>query len=604
MGDSDEAALSQRLVATRFGRRSALRGAVVGVGGLAAAVLIGCDDDDDDDGGGATGTATATTTATSGATGTATPAGASTEHPDGDYVAQAEADNAPFPYNYPEPATQPKPGGRLVVGHPGANATWDPTKSQAVDASRVPNTVYDRLLTLRSGPMMSKYKVDLEPSLAKSWEVTPDGLTYAFDLRDDVNFQNIAPVNGRPFTANDVVAAYQRNAAEGVNRAFFADVAEISAPSDHALQITLTAPTPDFLIPLAMRFSVIYPIELVEGDQIATTAIGTGPLIISEVSDNGLKYDANPEYWGGKPYMDGFEFQFIPDAAGRVAAYRAGQIQAGPLIDNKAEGDALLASNPDTVILCDPIVQGNAGAIVFNIQDNPLFQDERIRRALSMALDRDAMAQILFDGYAKTVPVHGWPFLFERPPTAEQLGQWWQHNPTEAKKLLDAAGQGTFEFGINALSAPTFEVIADQYRAIDVTMRIEPTDRTQLAELRANKTYKDAIHMPTAGALPTADGSYYHYVHSTLNAWQINDPQLDEWAELQHRELDPDARKEYWQQEWDLIQDQAFKIELPFGYYLWAADSKLRHYRFNGPYVTVHFAYDYGMMFAKGWWDS
>ncbi len=159
-----------RLAGLRLDRRSALRGGALAAGGIAAAVLIGCggDDDEGDAGGGAEATGTA--------------AASTIDEGDAQRGFFVKDDSLPYPFNFPEPKKDPKPGGTLRVA-----ATWDvgpmdPTLSAAGGTVTVPNVVYNRLIGIKRGPTADPLKTELVPELAQSWERSPDGLTYPFKI--------------------------------------------------------------------------------------------------------------------------------------------------------------------------------------------------------------------------------------------------------------------------------------------------------------------------------------------------------------------------------------------------------------------------------------
>ncbi|MCY4456186.1 MAG: hypothetical protein OXC56_07735, partial [Chloroflexi bacterium] len=201
------------------GRRTLLRGGVLGGVGLAAAALIGCGgDDDDDDDTASTTTTTTTTTTTAQATATAAPSvnvtdttaddddedGGATETAETETLGELVQDPAlPYPYNFPEPNKTPQSGGVMKVA-----ATWnfqslDPIDSAAGGTVTVPNMVYNRLIGFKRGPGADVFQPQIEPALAAPCERSPDGLTFTFQIQDNVTWQNVAPLNGRQFTAED-----------------------------------------------------------------------------------------------------------------------------------------------------------------------------------------------------------------------------------------------------------------------------------------------------------------------------------------------------------------------------------------------------------------
>ena len=163
-----------RLVESRVSRRTLIRGGALGAAGLTAAALIGCGDDDDDDGGAAAPATAAPTQAAAPATAAAATA-AATAAAEPDYVRLAREDGAAYPYSYEEPDTPPKPGGILRLAVQWGLGTWDPNFPSGGHGQNVANVAANRLLGLVDGPEMSKFEIGIEPELAKTWEVSPDG---------------------------------------------------------------------------------------------------------------------------------------------------------------------------------------------------------------------------------------------------------------------------------------------------------------------------------------------------------------------------------------------------------------------------------------------
>ena len=224
------------------GRRTLLRGSLLGGVGLAAAALIGCgggDDDDDEAASTAPSSGTGSSTGTSGSTTTSSTAADDTDDEDdtgtgtdptgiGELVRD---DRLPYPYNFPEPNKTPVAGGVMKVA-----ATWnfqsiDPIDSAAGGTVTIPNMVYNRLIGFTRGPAADVFVPEIVPELAASWERSPDGLTFTFDITPGVTWQNIAPLNGRPFVAEDARFTLDRYATEGVHKSYYLNVGSDSRRS-------------------------------------------------------------------------------------------------------------------------------------------------------------------------------------------------------------------------------------------------------------------------------------------------------------------------------------------------------------------------------------
>ncbi|MYA19288.1 MAG: ABC transporter substrate-binding protein [Chloroflexi bacterium] len=614
---------------TRLSRRTVLRGGVIGGAGLAAAALIGCGDDDDDEAPAPAPAATqapaateapaATPTATAAApAATATPTQAAAAEPaEPDYVTQARADGSAYPYNYAEPAGDPKEGGIIKIGVSWDIGAWDISKSQAGGSTTVPDATYNRLIGFKHGPDTgTKSTVDLEPELAHTWEVSPDGLTVNFNLTEGVTYQNVAPINGRPFSSADVLSCFQRQSTEGVNTGAFGLVADMLAPDPNTFQFKLKSPSPDFLIPFGTRLMGIYPHELVDQDLISTNAIGTGPLIVTEAEEGShVALTKNPDYWeknihGREPWLDGLEFRIMGDTPTRVAAYRVGDIDycySWPRTPKDAED--LLSTNPDYTVLADPLVL-NSGSWGFNLTD-PKFADPRVRQALHLGFDRQTTVDIVYGGIGTVLPTAAWPFIFDSSPTFEagELGPWYKYDPGEAQSLLQAAGQEDLEFDLltseRYLGLGDNQIMQEQFAALGITVNFTVEDYTAFNALWVPGEYPQAAD-GWATSSPSPDGFYHAQVHSESpnNRWYINDAEIDAWAEAQQVDLDPDNRKETQRKIWDKVLNEAYRLETVHTFSLSSYPPYLRFVRFSGPYISYHWFYRWGDSFPDTWLDK
>ena len=616
-------------------RRTLLRGGVIGGAGLAAAALIGCggDDDDDDDSGT---TATTQSGTSSGSTGTtsvtsatqASQTQASGGDDDADDAADAEDDtpaedytigklvaddSLPYPYQFPEPNKKPVPGGRMQVAATYRVQNFDPTTSAAGGTITVPNYVYNRLLGMKGGPHKDPFLIELEPELASSWERTPDGQVFTFGIRDDVYWQNIAPLNGRQFVAEDAKFAFDRYAVEGVHQSYWRNISSTEAPDDSTFKITMGTVTADFILPLASRYQTIFPRETVDAGNIDTVVVGTGPMILTEAVDGShLSFDKNPDYWEREVLLDGHDVRLITDQTARVAAFRVGQLDygysiAGTLPDLRK----LLETNPDIQINISPVVNGG---IPFGMNlSHPKFQDERIRQAMTLAMDTAFMEEVVYDNLAKTLPLQPWPFVLDEEPKIgdAELGPWFgRYDPDEARKLLTAAGADGLKIdGIYYRYADYFaeltEITTEQFRQVGIELNSRSVDYTEFNSAWVPAKLEEAT---TSGWLTVGfdgDNYFYNSVHSESpgNRWRLNDPQVDAWAEQQQTELDPDARKEIHRTMWDYFLEKMFWPPVPSALGLQIYQPWLRGIRFGGIFGTNSSYYDWGDQVASAWID-
>ena len=609
---------------TMFGsvtsRRTLLRGSAIGVAGLAAAALVGCggDDDDDDDTASSSSSSGSTSTTTSSSTTTTTAAAADSDDDSGDAtVARSMGEliqdpSLPFPYNFPEPDKEPKAGGTIISSASTDISTFDSTKTAASGTGRYVNMVYDRLLGFNRGVDLHPANIEIEPELAHSWERSPDGLTFTFHLRDDVHWQNVAPLNGRQFIASDVKFAYERYATEGVHQAYWVNSASVDAPDNQTLTVSLARAVADFIRPLASCYQSIHPRELVDSGQIEQTAVGTGPMILDEaITSEKVTYVKNPDFWEKPVLVDGIEFRHLPDSAGRLAAFRAGQVATGEgIVGNLREVENLLETNPDTQINLTALTNGQGFAM--NLA-NPKYMDERVRQAISLAIDRDLLMAILYQGLGQVMHGIPWLFVWDEQPTVENgnLGPWTRFDPAESKKLLAAAGAEGLEmenifFPYSSAYEQTPDILTDMFADVGITMTGGAADYTEFNSQWVGRQLKDVSTAGWGTIGFDAENYFYNSMHSTApgNRWRFNDPKLDELTEAQQVELDPDARKEIFQEIWTYELEKAYRPVIGGGAGFYVYQPWLRGIRFGGALSTTNIYQDWGDIIADGWIDK
>ena len=577
-----------------WSRRALLRGSVLALGGLSAAALIGCGEDDD--------APPNQAAATSAAGGTATQAGV------------IKDPNMPFPYQFPEPAGKtPKKGGVMHVGVDWEPAQHDVVTSAAGGTITAPNVAYNRLLGYKSGPRFDPYKLELEPELAANWERTPDGLTYTFKLKPNIKWHNVAPLNGRAFEAADVKFAYERYQKEGVHRQYFTSVKSFEAVDKQTLKITLNKALADFVAPLGGRYLTIFPKELVDDGSIAKTIVGTGPMILKErTPGQRIVFERNPDYFEGPVNLDGLEFRIILDRDAQLAAFRAEQLEftyALSFAANKRDIDALVKTNPN--------VQLNMSATTFTTPfamnlSSPKYQDARIRRAIQLSID-PAVVTNFYDNLATTLALQPWNLVFDKEPTVASglFGKWWGFNIEESKKLLAAAGaeklaMQNIYYPYSGYFDKIAEYLVDAFRNVGVTMTGGRADYTEFNSQWVGGKLADVSTGGWAAAGYDADNYFYAHLHSKspANRWRLNDPKVDEWAEAQQIELDPQKRKDIFRKVWDYNLDQVFFPRIPAVIPTIVYQPWLRGVRFGGAFGASSSYYDWGEMLSTAWLDK
>lgn len=541
-----------------LGRRSFIRGTALATSGVAAAALIGCGGDDEEPSEpGSSPTATGTATASEPFKGITTAGGRE------------------IPFNYPEPSTAPKSGGTATQRYTFDPGVMDPAASAAGGTLTAANAAYDRLIGVYGKADADPLAINqLEPSLAARWEASPDGLTYTFALQKNVKWQNIAPLSGRAFVAEDARFALNRYKTEGVHQQYFTEVDTITAPDAATLVIKLKRPQPDFIFPLSTAYTTIHPKELVDDGSIKSRAIGTGPMIVERwQAGSGGSFVRNPDYWQGPTLLERFDTPYMLDPSAGLAAFRVGQVDWGVTVPREPDFEALLKTNPDIQYYASPIFTGTF-SIAFN-NELPLWSDERIRRAISLAVDRDTLGSVVYGSLANSVPVLDWRFFWDEQPTAESgnLGNWWRTDINEAKQLLSAAGQPNFSFEMQyynytpEANQRQNEILVDQLRAAGIELKASSVEYSQFNSQWTTRTGNAQAYDGWLAFNPTAQHYVFGLQHSTSpgNRYRIHDAEIDAWAEQHLVELDEDNRRELAQKVWNKVYDQVYRVDKPTG---------------------------------------
>jgi peptide/nickel transport system substrate-binding protein len=292
--------------------------------------------------------------------------------------------------------------------------------------------------------------LEVEPDLAASAE-SPDATTWTVKLRPDVNFQNIAPVNGHAVEAEDVKDSFDRafSLPASAAKSFLdmIDESQIETPASDTVVFKLKYPYGIFLDTLAnVVASWIYPPEVVAGAyDPAKQVIGSGPFSLEAFTpDVALSYKKNPNWFEhGLPYIDGEHVAIIPNPAQQLAQFTAGNVDVLSIGQNNL--DAAKQANPKAAVVAAP--DGNPYQIYGHMDDpSSPFADVRVRQAISMAIDRAAIGRAVYGNVYHNNAVlafaKGKPAL--APDQLDAASQYYTYNLDAAKKLVAesaAAGQ-------------------------------------------------------------------------------------------------------------------------------------------------------------------
>ena len=361
----------------------------------------------------------------------------------------------------------------------------------------VPFNIFDRLVDVEVG---TDGNSKIVPSLAESWDISDDGLEYTFHLRQGVKFHN-----GNDFTAEDVAYTFHRmlTVEGGVNTEFIdqikgadellageTDTLEgVEVVDDYTIKVTLKEPFAGFLASISSPGVSIYDSEATEaaGDQFGmdpAVTVGTGPFEFSSWSfNNQLVLTRNEDYWKGASGLPGVVIKIIPDTETQSMMFESGELDILDLDYAADSADRFTETYPDQ------IVQGPRVGIVYftmNFNKEP-FQDVRVRKAVQMSSDRQAILDALYGGRGQVeqgIFPHG---LIGFNPDQEEI----KYDPEAAKALLAEAGYADgFDMEIAADSSASdtmtmaLEIVSDQLAEVGIRAEIKNYDESTWLETR------------------------------------------------------------------------------------------------------------------------
>jgi len=331
------------------------------------------------------------------------------------------------------------------------------TAGTTFDASS--NNMYNRLVEFERG------STRITPALARSWTVSDDGLEYTFDLRRGVKFHttdNFTP--GRDFNADDVLYSFNRQLdkdhpyhnVSGGSYEYFNGmgmpdlIGDIVRVDEYTVRFVLNKPEAPFIANLGMDFASILSAEYADAmlqagtpERVDLDPVGTGPFqLVAYQKDAVIRYKSHPDYWAGQAPIDNLVFAITPDSSVRYQKLKAGECHVMPYpnpadlqaMDNDAEIDLLRQEGL------------NVGYLAFNTMKKP-FDDKRVRQALNMAVNKDAIIDVVFQGAGK-------PAKNPIPPTIwsyNEAIQDYPYDPERARQLLREAGADNLKTNIWAM---------------------------------------------------------------------------------------------------------------------------------------------------------
>jgi len=476
---------------------------------------------------------------------------------------------------------------------------------------------HSRLLKHKAGPAVQPGTFPIEGDLAESWS-QPNETTYLFKLRKGIRWQSKPPVNGRELTAEDVVYSVERfrTVKGNANAYMLSSLDKVEAPDKHTVRLTLKEPYVWFLDMLANSHAVaIIAKECVEkfGDLKKPEAtVGTGPWMLDSYRPNvGYTYVRNPGYFQpGLPYLDRVEVAVDEDNASRMAAFLAGKYDLGweyQGVINRTDWLGL----KDTLKQRRPRLQTAEypNAVMNHISmrtDKAPFSDVRVRRAMSLAINRQEIIDAVYEGAAAMNPpvpaaLKDWSVPFA------QLGegaQYYKHDPARARKLLAEAGhpngfQATMDFTTygSQILIDISQLVLKHLKDVGIDVKLNTKEYGAYIATTFYGKYDSMAFGPQTGFQEPDNFLYGQYHPGEIkNQSHINDPVVADMLVRQRRTHDVAKRREVIYEIQRYLAKQQYYVQMPSAIQIAVWDAAVKNY---APNVS----YDYGGRLLAAWLD-
>jgi peptide/nickel transport system substrate-binding protein len=552
----------EKLTKSRITRRRVVyTGSLAGAGALLLS-LSGCSDDES---GGTVGTASTGSTG-AGATSATSEATATPTSENGLVSAPVDTTSSARPGGiYHFYASQDIPGFDGIGGNNGL------TFNQSMYA-------HSRLVKYAAAKYPDRPDGSVTADAASSWEVSADGLQWVFKLRQGLKYDPRPPTNNRVLTSQDVVFSWNRFKELNQHRTDLshealadAPVESVSAPDEQTAVFALAfpyAPLPEMLG--YYRYLPIMPVESEAGYNVKSEMRGTGAWRLEEFRPGiEVTYSKNPDWYDADMVnLDGIQVHIVPEYATALSQFRAGNLSTYSVTPE----DVLQTKKdvPELIMQSTGVFQrAMSPYIAFGALEGSPFLDERVRQAVSMLIDRDLWIDTFYNvssfeteglevesRWNSHVPCSDEAYWLD--PHGEALGEgakYFQYNPDEASRLLEAAGHTLplatkVNFATGAYG-PTYtqqvEVAGGMFEQ-DGHFKLEyvPHEYTSVwvPEYHEGRNEYEGIVIGAISALPDIDGTLFSNFHPSgiKSWWGPGDAEMERLIEAQRREQNRETR--------------------------------------------------------------
>ena len=467
---------------------------------------------------------------------------------------------------------KPRHGGELVFVVPSEPPSYDAHQEETFGVIHPMAPHYNTLLRVDPNDRTGTKPVG---DIAESWTVSRDGLTYTFKIRRGVKFHD-----GSELTSKDVKASYDKilkppAGVKSLRKEAYESIASVDAPDAGTFVVKLKYPEPSILLNLASPWNWIYKADLLAKDPhwYEKNVMGTGPFtFVEHVKGSHWVGKKNPNYWDkGKPYLDGYRAIFISSSAAQVAAVRGERAMIQFRSFSPPERDQLVQALGNKIAVQES--PWDCLNFVSMHHDKKPFDDKRVRRALSLALDRyegsAALSKITLVKDVAGIQVPGTPYATP-PAELEKLagyGRDINKNRAEARRLLKEAGVAdgfSFVFknrGIPHPYEPLGIWLIAQWKQIGLNVRQEIIEASAYHPMLKRGDFEVAMDFQ-CGFIVEPDLDLPRFIStSDANYGRHKDTVIDDLMHRQGRATDLEERKKILRQlEKRLLDEEAHII--------------------------------------------
>lgn len=448
----------------------------------------------------------------------------------------------------------------------------DPDQSRTFVGRIVYTSLCDKLVDISPD-------LEIVPQLATDWSWSDDETELTMTLREGVVFHD-----GTPFDAQAVADNIDRSLTldESRRKSEIGSVSGTEVIDDLTIRIDLSQPDATLMSQLADRPGMMMSPKATEelGADFGSEPVCSGPFsFVERVQQDRIELERFDDYWNADEiHFDSVVFLPIPDTTVRLANLRAGDLD---MIERLAATDVASAQDDPDLTVTDVVGVGYQG-ITMNVdngegaEDNPFAEDARLRRALHLSIDRNAINEVVFNGAFEPGNQHVAPsseWYDERFPVPER-------DVEAARELLAEAGYPdgvdiTIQVANNPVQTQVMEVVQSMAAEAGINISVEATEFASMLQNQSGGAYEGS-QVGWSGRIDP-DGNLHPFVHCDggINDSGFCDPQVDEYLDAARGSNNFDVRKENYDAAREILDEELPLIYLYHPSWIWAMDATL-----------------------------